>query len=151
MNKETSQRVEQKTELELQAEKFLDLLYHYDFVGKDAYFRKADPGLFIKGKPLFERSDYRVRKGNKYIWIDTPNLLLGITKDGDFFIPKNYWSFGHWWGENIGDFLDPGLWGKNIFRVHTSARHGIGQYESAEFHYHNLHFRHSRHSRTIVA
>lgn len=144
--KERGASSEQKTELEIKAEKFLDLLYKYDFVGKDAYFRKEDPGLFIeRGRPLFNRDHYNVIVNRKYVWMDTPDLRLGITKDGDLFQPKKYWSFGNLMGAKIDDFLDPDLWGKNIYRIHTMARRGMGgaggRYESAEFHYHNLHFR----------
>ena len=139
--KENGQNVEQRTELEVKAEKFLDLLYKYDFVGKDAYFRKAGPEAFYHGNPLYDRSDYFVVPGRKFIWMIMPHPYsrLGITKEGVIFTPKNYRTYS---GRNIGhidEFLNPDLWGKNIFRVHTSARHGTDQYESAMFHYHNLH------------
>lgn len=142
--KENRQNVEQRTELEEKAEKFLDLLYNYDFVGENAYFRKADPGAFYKGESLYRRSEYHAVTSRKFIWMIMPHppSRLGITENGTIFRPKNYRTYS---GRNIGnidEFLNPDLWGKKIFRVHTSHRRGIGEPgESGIFHYHDLHIR----------
>jgi hypothetical protein len=150
MSKEYTPGTEQRTELEIKADTFLDLLYRYDFVGKGAYFRKIRPDLFTDDEPLYKRSSYNVIKGRKYTWMDTPYLRLGITAEGDLFKPKNYWTFGEFTGAKIDDYLVPELWGKNIYRTATSARRGTGQYESAVFHYYDLHFEHPRHTRSAI-
>lgn len=135
--------VDRKKELEAKANKFLDLLYKYDYEGKDAYFRHHENGdLFVKNKPLFTREEsYNVIVGRSYVWIDAPYLRLGITKEGELFLPKNYWSFGRPYGLNIDAFLDPELWGSVINREHTQARRGIGRYESVVMDYHDIVFR----------
>lgn len=133
---------EREKELKNAAEKFLDLLYGYDYIGKDAYFKKDGVSFLYKGNPLYDRSDYRVLPKRKYIWLDTPSLRLGITKEGQLFKPKKYWSFDCLLGVDINSALDPKLWGKKIFRIHTSTKRGLGmRHESAVIEYHNLHFR----------
>jgi len=142
---------EQKTELEIKAEKFLDLLYHYDFVGKDAYFKKEKPEIFKGSSHIFNRKDYGVVKGRKYIWLVSPYLNLGITKEGYLFKPKKYWTFGYYFtAGKIDEFLDPDLWGKSIYRVHTSARRGTAPGESAVMHYYDLRFDRPRHIKSTV-
>ena len=136
---------EQKTELEIKAERFLDLLYKYDYDGDDAYFRNPEYDLLIEDRPLFNREDsYQVITGRKYIWMDAPYFRMGITKEGQLFMPKKYWSFGYLYGGNIENFLDPDLWGRDVIRIHRSERHGTGgpgvPYESATFDYHDLVF-----------
>lgn len=142
--KERLKREEQKSELEIKADRFLDLLYKYDYEGRDAYFKNPKYEMLFGGKPLCGRDSYNVIKGTKYVWMDAPYFRMGITKEGYLFMPKKYWSFGYFVGGNIDNFLDPELWGKNIVRVHTTARHGTGgpgvPFESAIFDYHDLRF-----------
>lgn len=122
--------VGENKELRRKVKRFLALLYRYDCVGKDAYYKKDD---------RFPRESYRMHIGRKYLWIDAPRLRFAVTDKGLLFWPKKYWScsdncFGH-----IDFFLDESRWGKTIKRVHTRVRRGMGmRYESAVIDYHNL-------------
>ena len=127
--------VGKNTQLQDKVKLFLELLYKYDNVGKQAYYKKE------KTFDKHLKSDYHMVVGQKYLWIYAPCLKLGVTDRGLLFWPKNYRSFSGRYLGNINWFLEANLWGKKIQRVHTSAQRGLGyRYESAEIHYYNLRY-----------
>lgn len=142
--KERRTKEEQKTEMEVKAGRLLKLLYNYDLVGDNAYFKNAREGN-TKLSTYYDESDYRTFSGAKYVWIKAPYLRLAITRPGDVFLAPNPHSLKS--ARRLGridDFLHEDAWGKSIIRTHTTARRGTGGpgvlYESAVFDYHDLHF-----------
>lgn len=126
-------QINDNKELQAKIKKFLDLLYRYDCIGKDAYYKKEKD--FYK----FGREHYCMIMGRKYIWIDAPYLRFACTNDGLLFWPKKYWTCGDRCFGHIDSLLDGKRWGKNIKRVHSRARRGLGYPgEWANIDYHHL-------------
>ncbi len=102
--------VGENKELQNKVKQFLALLYRYDCVGKDAYY-KSEYCMYIK---------------RKYIWIDAPFLRFAVTDKGFLFWPKNYWTCSDRCIGHIDLLLDESKWGKKIKRIHTRVRRGLG-------------------------
>lgn len=126
--------MKENMELQNKVRRFLDSLYEYDCIGKNAFLTKQEELKFYK----FDKSHYQMEIGKKYIWINAPYLKLGVSVDGTVFNPKKKHGF-------IGN-IDWFLWKnkklkKRVRRVHTSALRFRGQLGSEIIHYYNLEYR----------
>lgn len=117
-------------ELQTKVQTFMDLLYQHDLVGDHAYCKTH------KEFDIYDKSDYKMYVGRKYIWVWAPSLHIGVSTDGLVFQKNSDAKFLC----KIDYLLDPNRWGKNISRVRTHVRQGMGHPgESAEIDYDDLH------------
>lgn len=122
--------VKENKELLKKVKKFLDFLYKYDCVGKDAFLKKQEELKFF----TFDRSYYQMEIEKKYIWINAPYLKLGVSSDESVFNPKKKYPFIG----KIDRFLGRNKLKRKVKRIHTSKLRYRGQLGSEIIHYYDL-------------